>query len=263
MKSILAISMGVILAVSLAAILSYNALAVHPDPNEELQKRILALTELIKGQTRTVNANLDNINYDLQFKQKFWTLRNDTLVDIFDIEILGICEDGEGNETVPDDACTFNLESLQLGPGSSGCIEFVGSTGLDLFSNATDFSGKEVCGPANFLVDWGLGNIGALPILDLPGTSEISVICSVNNLCNGPFEANGEKPQGMMLIPIYLSLNAGSVGIDVSEATGSVTVSSVDQLVDVLEDRAGETGKLAGMKIAENLCSEFPFLEGC
>jgi hypothetical protein len=253
--------MGIVILASFVVVLSPSGLAEVLNPRT--LATILSLSDIVIGTTNDLNDVADSISADLLYKQKFWSLRNDTLVDVIDIELLGICEDPETGELLVDNAaCAFNMESLQLGPGSSGNITAIGSTGANVFTDTNDvltnFIDANVA-PTNFLVEWGIGKFGC--ITAFPGVCEVAIFCDFNDPCNGPLELNGEKPQGMTLIPFYITLDQQIGGLSVG---GTFTaVSSVDEIPVLLEQKAGETGREVGIKIAENLCSNFPSLEGC
>jgi hypothetical protein len=151
---------------------------------------VLGLTEVLKGQTEGLVDVAENISDDLQFKKKFWRF-----------EPFEVPPTSEGNPVVgagvvalcatppldqDQSACAFNVESIQIqGDGNMTAIFADGVI--------TDISGKQIAIPTNLLVDMGIGKIGASVFA--------TVVCEIDDPCLGPFEFNGEKPQGMLLFP--------------------------------------------------------------
>jgi hypothetical protein len=181
---ILAISIGAFLVSAFAApSLSSNSLAQVTGESRVLQA-ILGLTEVIKGHTEALVDTTENMEDDLQFKKKFFTIDGS----------LSCAPSGCGFvlesscDLIDQSACAFSVESLQITPitGVTGNMSKIAVDGVE-----TDISDKGITTPTNLLVDTGIGKIGASQSVDIfwnaPSGERFAVIIT------------GEKPQGLRL----------------------------------------------------------------
>jgi hypothetical protein len=162
---------------------------------------ILALTEVIKGQTDDLSDTLTNVEEDLLFKKKFWQFHEDVIRQGTTGQTgwVGVEVDGCTFESGDPSACAFNVESIQIiSNGAPVNITTIRVDGVE-----TDISGKELQSPSNVLVDSSIGKLGA--------NFEVAVeVLLTGPVTTGGFvEFNGEKPQGMCLI-LFIESSGGS-----------------------------------------------------
>jgi hypothetical protein len=201
--TILAISLGAVLAgAMLIPALSSNVQAQVTSESRVLQA-ILGLTQVAKGKSEALVATSENIEDDLLFKKKFYSLS--VTGEFNDFDIQSECDFDDPS------ACAFNIESIQcveadvsecqageVGAQCNGGVlvdqievevrEETGDEGSEQESE-TDISGKEIHVPANILLDAGMGQIG------VPGTFGLEF----DGVLKGTCVVTGEKPQGMRL----------------------------------------------------------------
>ena len=189
-KKILALSMVITIAATFVIIPSFNVQA-RVSSESRVLATILSLTEQAKSKINdNIIPTVDTVQDDLQFKQKFWQFEPFTVPPtsegdpVVGAGVVGLCV-GAPFDDDPS-ACAFNVESIQI--RGSGKVNAIFTDGV-----ITDISNDTITASTNLLVDSGIGKIGA--------SDFVAVVCDVNDPCLGPFEFNGEKPQGMILFP--------------------------------------------------------------
>jgi hypothetical protein len=213
-KKVLAVSISVVLAVSFLAPVFMNAQAQVSSESRVLNT-ILALTQDINKKAQLVNNDLDNIEDDLQLKQKFWqsvpyecfieVTGEQASIDCNTVDgerisasqngplsraLVGFGWENDGCDFADESACAFNVESVQIVSDESIRVAaIVTEEGV-----VTDISGKAIFTDTNLLVDMGIGKTGTsccfFPLLEFFPGDNARVEFS---------EFNGEKPQGMFL----------------------------------------------------------------
>jgi hypothetical protein len=192
-KQVLASSIAaVFVAAFMVPSLSTDSFAQVSSESRVLQA-ILALTEVIKGQTDDLSDTLTNVEEDLLFKKKFWQFHEE-------VPISGSTgQSGWVGVYVVDcsfddlAACAFNVESIQISSNSDPAGVNITDMRVDGVETVlTNAAGFELQSPSNVMVDSGLGKVGA--------SDEVAVRVELNISTSGGFvEFNGEKPQGMEL----------------------------------------------------------------
>lgn len=222
---ILAVAVGIALT---AAVLtptlssnSNNALAQVSAESRVLQA-ILGLTDQVKEQTTESKGKFDNIILDLNVKKKFYEFTPEEVESGFIFTLL-LLECGE----VPPDACAFNVESIQI----DGTDEFgFGATVSSVIVDGvfTDFLDKGITTPTNFMVDSGIGKLGASDFVSV----------ELDRPINGTIEWNGEKPQGILLftdvleIPAIFSVGAQGTGTSSEECAPGADRETLKQCIE-------------------------------
>jgi hypothetical protein len=195
---ILAISVGAVLVTAfLIPALSSNVQAQVTSESRVLQA-ILGLTEVAKGKSQALVETSENIEEDLLFKKKFYSLNVTGIGDELDIEAECIFDDPG--------ACAYNIESIQCvedlktclaGEVGAECNGGVLVDGIEIGNDEdtkTDLSAKEIYTPANILLDAGIGQIGVPDHLEF---EEFDL--EFDGTFEGTCVVTGEKPQGMRL----------------------------------------------------------------
>ncbi len=252
-RKILALTITVLLTAALISATNANALT---SVESKALNVILKLSQQVRDKlTSNIQPTLTTIKQDLQFKKKFWQA-TDELNNAFDVEIFGVCSFPN------DDACSFSVESLQVGNSTfgSGAVDVIQAGGVN-----TNITARDV--PTNFLVDSGIGSVGAAQIS--PGVPELGIMCSGKLTgqggCSGTIELNGEKPQGMTLICFEIDPDGNTVNGGFCKVVPSVSQlhSAVGQVSAKMSP--GDQQKLdsAVQKLKDVLCTKFPKLAGC
>jgi hypothetical protein len=201
--AILAISVGAVLVAAFTLPAYSSSVQAQVTSESRVLQAILGLTEVVKGKSQALVDTSENIEEDLLFKKKFYSLN--VTGEFNDFDIQAECDFDDPS------ACAFNIESIQcfeddhavcqageVGAECNGGVlvdrieievrEETGDEGSEQESE-TDISAKEIHVPANILLDAGMGQIG------VPGTFGLEF----DGVLKGTCVVTGEKPQGMRL----------------------------------------------------------------
>lgn len=180
-EQILAVTIGISLTGAVLAPAIYNQAFAQVTAESRVLQAILGLTDQIKQQTTEIKGKYDDTIFDLNVKKKFYEISDSLDGDLFAAELfIEFCND------VPDGACAFNVESIQIQCGNDPIL--VETIRVD--GTPTDISDKGIFTPTNLLVDAGIGKIGASDSVRVEVES-----CGAPNLVTFV----GEKPQGVDL----------------------------------------------------------------
>jgi hypothetical protein len=182
-KKVLAGFLGLALVAAVVTLpLAGDTYAQSLSGESRVLQAISGLADSIKKETEGLSDLLSNIEDDLQFKKKFWQFQPFPVGGVELVGVFASCPD------LPDEACSFNLESVQLDSGGANV------TGIFVDGTFTDIRGKQISTPSNLLVDSGIGKVGVREF--------VAVLFDPQTPYTGDVEFNGEKPQGMQLIKV-------------------------------------------------------------
>jgi hypothetical protein len=122
-----------------------------------------------------ITGILENVEDDLLLKKKFYSI-GISANGAGSVEVGGSC-------AIPSEACSFNVESIQILSGGSSVVALI----VDDVLTPID----PVNTPTNLLVDSGIGKIGA--------SSSVALV--FGSAYTGEVHFTGEKPQGMSISP--------------------------------------------------------------
>jgi hypothetical protein len=218
-KQILAASIAAVFVAAFMVPSLSTSFAQTVSSESRVEQAILALTEVIKGQTDDLNDSLSNIHDDLFFKKKFWQHRFPVTNQHWDIGVWATCPGFPGDPS----ACAFNVESIQLkGANPSGgtvIAIWVDGVRTDLTS-----LGQNQTVPTNLLVDTGIGKLGANRFVFLE--------CDMNDMCTAEVEYNGEKPQGMFIWRFLVTGTLDIVCVRPEFQPGGQSTECPEELID-------------------------------